>query len=466
MAKIFLFVLFGALLVSCNSPSTPVTLEGDQFYAMDFTNDSYYKVAAEILVEGEKCVIWAEKGSGIDKTAARGIAYVYDTVIRPRIVDAFGMKNINKNITVNGETVKYNFNDILDYANWLAGKENRKLTVLLLDIKDGFKDPATDPYIAGYFFSGNFLQRDYGGYSNGCDMIYMDTYPGLRMRSEQTYATFSHELQHLINYATSKYLERRPMDTWIDEGLSSQAEHIYFGKNIEDKGKWFSEDNYGTIAKGNNFFVWDNHPEESMAILDEYATVYMFFRWLYLQADSGLKKSIFLDIATSNLSDHGIITGVAKGIRSEWADWDALLGSWLAANYYPKNAVDGYKGDSFFQETIRITPIQTKDNTISLYPGEGVYSVIRDPYTPPANGAHIRYAELTKGASKVMLTFNANTDNDNKTARPETGELTGISPPGSRIRMVVGEDIQTEKTPVGSYVIDARDASRILGRDK
>jgi hypothetical protein len=309
-------------------------------------------------------------------------------------------------------------------------------------------------------------------------MIYVDTYPSLNpgliskypQLEQQTYSTFAHELQHLINFATTT-LKRKdsngnpiPMDTWIDEGLSSQAEQIYLGKNMEEHCKRFSKDEYGTIAKGNNFFVWDNHPEEPMAILDEYDTVYLFFRWLYLQADDTLKATIFKDIETSDKSDHTVITNVAKKIRPEWGNWDTLLSAWLAANYYPKNSY-GYKGDSYFQENIKVKPLTIKSTP--LYPGEGVYSRINGSFPTPSPSGNIRYAELNDSASKALLTFNASTNSDKETAKQETGTLTGVaasvsSAPNSRTAI---EDAQTE-TYNGPYVIDARDISRILGRNR
>jgi hypothetical protein len=456
MTKILPAMLFAVLLLSCKDPSDQNILEVNQFYAQNITDGSYYKVTAELLAEGKKCVIWAEKGCGVTKGQAEEIANKYDTVIRPRIADAFAMKNIDYK--------GYHFDDILDFANWLAGRTNRKLTVLLLDIKDGFKDENNDPYVAGYFDSANFYNHET---SNKCDMIYVDTYPGLRKHHEQTYATFAHELQHLINFATTIAKERSStMDTWIDEGLSSQAEHIYYGTYVFERCGWFSDDIKKTIANGNNFFVWGNHSEEPMAILDDYATVYMFFRWLYLQAGSVLQSSIFYDIETSPLSNHEIVTNVASQINSEWADWDKLLKSCLTANYYPADPVYGYKGDNYFQ-TIKAKTITVE--TIPLYPGEGVYSIIKDPFpTPPTSGS-IHYEELNDGKSKALLTYNVNTSNSKLTA-PETGTLTGVSPsvsfsPGSRMSSNAIQTEQTDKTHTGPYVIDARDFPGRFGRN-
>jgi hypothetical protein len=448
MTKLFPAMLLAALLVSCDMHKDfDIPLDPDQFYAINFSNNTFYKVRAKVLATGDRCVIWAENGSDVTEAQAKNIANEYDNKIRPQIVDAFGMKDI-----VGG-------GDILDYANRLSGKNDGKLTILLLDIKDDYKNKDTDPYVAGYFYSGNFYAKN-TQFSNGCDMIYVDTYPGLKLREKETYATFAHELQHLINYATAQKIGRGPMDTWIDEGLSSQAEHIYVGDNIKrDKVIRFNE--AGTIARGNNFFVWDNHKEDKMAILDEYATVYLFFRWLYLHANPELKTTIFRDIETSGLSDHTVITNVAQKIRPEWVNWETLLRSWLAANYNPADAVYGYNDSDFSNGTNKIMVKTITEKTIKLYPGEGVYSKINGSFTPPPPSGNIRYEELVKGADKALLTFNANTNNKS-TAEP--GSLTGVSASVSPMAI----DAKQTETYTGPYVIDARDYNYagILGRNK
>lgn len=458
MHKFFLTVLLAALVFSCDNFLGEETLEANQFYAKNLATGSFYKVAADLLAEGRKCVVWAEKGSGVSGEQARKIANEYDENIRDKIVDAFGMKDFDYRDN--------HFDDILDYANWLAGRSNRKLTVLLLDIKD--KYPETNAYVAGYFYPGNFYSRNQN-YSNGCDMIYIDTNPGMK-HPETAYMTFAHELQHLINYATTTLTGRHAMDTWIDEGLSSQAEHIYNGGNIVEKCNRIRYDPKGTIAKGNNFFVWDNHLEVPDAILDEYATVYVFFRWLYLQA--GSPPQFFYEIETSGLSDYSAITNVAKNINSDWNNWEKLLGSWLAANYYPANADYGYKGDSYLQGAIKVKTIS--DKSIKLYPGEGVYSKINSSYTPPASGANIRYAGLSGSSSGIseappfassdtLLTFNANINNK---STQEPGSLTGVSAGISAVKSPIATDGGQEETHNGPYVIDARDLPGWLGRSK
>jgi len=453
--------LFTAMLVSCSnltqkSNDDLSSLGKNEFYAQDMKTGKYYKVKAKKMYEGLKCVIWAEEGSGITQAKAEEIANEYDTIIRPKVVGTFSKKNFPFSIKIKEETVTYNFDDMLDFANWIVDRQDKKLTILLLNIKDDFLK--TDSYVAGYFFGGNFYPKGKiegtGHYSNSRDMIYVDTDPGLKMKPNQTYATFAHELQHLINFVTTVQMGRNfLMDTWVDEGLSSQAEYLYLGENPSEKCEWFKEDIIGTIAKGNNFFVWDNHREEPLAILDDYATVYLFFRWLYLQANQKSLSDIFLKIETSEKYDYHAVIDVAKQIDPTWGSWETLLRTWLAANYYPKNSSYGYTGDVLRE--IKVNPIAGQ--TISLYPGEGVYSIISPSFSAETSG-NIHYAGLTETTinpsspynEKVLLTFNANIKN---TALPETGRLTGVFPPASRS---AARNIQTE-TSTGPYVIDARD---------
>lgn len=471
MALLILTALLALLALSCdflfdlgnivtNEDRLP-ELGENEFYAQNMSTNKYYKVKAEKLAIGKNCVIWVETGSGVSRETAEEFAYKYDNDIRNKILGAFGMDEF-----LDIESSIY-FDDILHYANYLAeSPDDRKLTVLLLNIKDGYKDPKTDSYVAGYFFSGNFWSAGYNAsgsitfYSNARDMIYIDTYPGLSLKPDDTYATFAHELQHLINWVTAVQMGKRPMDTWIDEGLSSQAEHIYYGSHPTDKCEWFKKDPNKTLAQGNNFFAWGNRKESPLAILDDYATVYMFFRWLYLQADTGMQQTIFREITTSNYYDHNIIANLAQRINPEWNSWEAVLRAWMVANYFPKNAY-GYKNDSFLQDEV-VVPRNTSGTTIMLYPGEGVYSPIQNSYSPGlASGGNIRYVGVSSSAldltapytGQVLLTFNANTDT---TSSRETGSLTGRQASVSRMADSAPEF-------AGPYALDARD---VLGRDQ
>ena len=458
-----LIALFSVLLASCKFPDPSVEETDDSeegfFYARYMTanaqnlpDNGFYKVKAEKLWAGAKCEIWAETDSGVTKAEAEKIAREYEGNIRPCIIDAFS----EKNFTYSFDDIEYSFENMLDFANWLTGRDSGKLTILLLDIRDGFQGETSDSYVAGYFYSGNFAPvGDNNYYSNGRDMIYVDTNPGLKEYATQAYATFAHELQHLVNFVTCVWLNKGLTDIWVNEGLSSYAEYLYLGEHPDDKIAWLG-DRRNTISTGNNFFVWGNHSDKPLAILDDYTTAYLFFRWLYLQADAvpGLPSRIFRDIAHSGHSDYRAVTSVAALIDPSWNSWEVLLRSWLIANYFPYSS-NGYTDDAELQKALKIAP--AAGNSIALYPGEGVYSIINDPYSA-VNTGKIRYVQLDSDTGKVLLTFNAN---ENNKAEHETGFLTGFSA-SVTASQTAAENARSGKR-VRPYVVDAQD---MLGRDQ
>jgi hypothetical protein len=429
--RTLLVILIGFLFLSCDFDFDDD--DAKTFWAKNIKTGSDYKVKAELLATGDYCNIWVEKGSGINKTQAKNIADEYDKKIHFQMIEVFGLEN--PSFTYKGNVMT--FSDIMEFADWL-GDEDGKLCILLLDIKDDYKKDVNESYVAGYFWNGNFL--DVTG-SNYCDMIYIDTYPGMVGENiEEAYSTLAHEMQHLMNYVTTRIKRSTPMDTWIDEGLSSAAEYIINKEHSSDRIDWYNGNGYseanikGLIDQGNNFYVWNNHKETQYAILDDYATVYLFFQWLRLQNDIGVYRKII----SSTSSDYQAVT-TATG-----KDWDYLLKNWMAANYINAgNGIYGYGGE------ISVTAHTFTSGTtqVSLYPGEGVYSLTTSGDTMPSQSGKINYAGLSKTSATVnnninadgaLLTYNINTVLD---ASAEIGTTTGkaasviIKPGSSRAAM-------------------------------
>jgi hypothetical protein len=446
-------------------------LENRSFWAQDLRDNKFYKTEAVRLCDGEKCVIWGEESAGVTQKTAELIAKEYDTNIYTKIVDVFGMKDIRGE---NGVSI----GNSLDMADYMTPDRDGKLTILLLDIKDSYKQGSQDSYTAGYFDPRNLYRNDnyYISNSNETDMMYLDTYPS-ELTSQTSYATFAHELQHLINHVNTRVIERESsMDTWIDEGLSSAAEYIYTGDHPEMRYKWFIYDTEGTIARGNNFFVWDNHPEKTSAILDEYATVYLFFQWLRLQSHGGQTDDgygIYRAIATSENHDQNAVVNAAKNFFEEpqyAADWETLLRTWLAANYINKSSGPyGYRNT----DKLKLVRVSTIGGTTqTLYPGEGVYSSITGGtgFTPRSGGGtNIRYGGLRSNgdtdfegisySGDGLLTFNINIDS--RKGGTETGYLTGRSSTG--VSAAASRQIGQISGP---FLVDARDIGGIREQER
>jgi hypothetical protein len=260
--------------------------------------------------------------------------------------------------------------------------------------------------------------------------------------------------------------DEKSMDIWIDEGLSSAAEYIYLNSHVSNRYEWYNKDPQKTIAQGNNFFVWGNLNNNS--VLDDYATVYLFFQWLRLQAGG---TAIYKDIMRSPYTDYRAVTEAAtKNITwyNNANNWPALLETWLAANYI--NAATGKYGYLADGELKDIVTHNAPDGTTSLelLPGEGVYSA-----TDSDNGitndlnSYAGYVALNKKDGNVsdtktyqdgvLLSYNRN---ENNTGQKTTVNLASLSDAKSAVSVSLrrnGNLVSDGKIAEGPFRIDARD---------
>jgi hypothetical protein len=431
MKKLVLVLLTAVAVFAvtgCDFDDPKEEIKGN-FWAQYYNTRKYYRIDAEKLAENLRCEVWVEKGSGVTSATAKKIADEYITNIYPKMMQTFGYTINDRDL---GKV------DTMQIAHYLpTGKTSgAKLTILLLDIKDGYQKEG-DPYVAGYFTPYNLFKYEY---SNVRDMIYMDTYPS-DPDSTDSFGTLAHEMQHLMNFVSSVLFrfdgeDLNLTDTWVDEGLSGAAEWVYSGQHPEERWGYYNKDRSRLIAKGNNFFVWDNHNDNPLAILDDYATVYLFFQYLRLQ--SAKPNDIYIEILTSEHYDYQAVT-TAEDINSHHKNnWQLLLRDWHAANYTnATTGLYGYKNDSILKD-IKAPIFPLTATAVDLFPGEGVYSITNTAESVPTASGNIKYAGLsstgstpndtTGFANGARLTYNVNTVNDDEEPS-ESGSTTGIAPP-------------------------------------
>ena len=433
-----------------------------KFWAQNMATEDYYQTNAKLLYEGIHCNVWVETTSGKTAAAAKQVADAYDQIIYQKMIDTFSFSNLSDEYGT--------YSNAMEFADEALGDKDGKLCILLLDIKDDYKKN-DDPYVEGYFWAGDLYN---GEHSNSSDMIYIDTNPG-EPGSKESNMTLAHEMQHLMNFATTSLVREFEMDVWIDEGLSAAAEWIYTNEHSQDKIQSYNENWSELIDKGNNFFVWDNHQDNPYAIIDDYSTVYLFFQWLRIQANG---PGIYKDIITSEEYDYFAVTEAAGDkIDGDYGDgsWDLLLRDWLAANYIKAAAGRyGYGNDAVLKD-ITSHILTTAETTIDLYPGEGVYSKVDATFTDiPVEGDYIKYAGLNKTIPQVsddsvftngvLLTYNTDVYFDiyDPDYQPtiEEGAITGIASIG--IAPAQGRFVTT---PPRSFRIDARDLLRRNGAE-
>jgi len=281
--------------------------------------------------------------------------------------------------------------------------------------------------VAGYFFPQDFFPKSTYPNSNERKMIYINsrinTNPGT-LGWDVLNDTIAHEMMHLINFALSvaKRLDGNlvyELDIWIDEGLAGAAEWVWSGVHREHNWRHYNEDPTGMIARGNNFFVWGNHISTNpAAILDDYATAYLFFHWLRLQAGN---TGIYRNIAYSRFYDLQAVTTAANTVMPgrSYNDWRTLLKTWLAANYInAPTGPYGYRNDPTLRQ-VQASYLAGSTSSFLLAPGEGIYT---QKTSMPAETTFIKYAGLPErhstaapidtGASEfsALLSYNVNTN--------------------------------------------------------
>ena len=373
--------------------------------AMNVESGLFDAVTCYKAYEGVYSIIYVESGSNVTIADAIATADEFDTSIYQQIVSNFGNP---EDVDANGKTILF-----------------------LLDIQDGYT--GSGGYVAGFFDPTHMYDTSTQTYSNEADMLFMDIYPSV-VGSEEFYSTIAHEFQHLINFSNTTLVNGVSQDLWINEGLSSGAEYVYSGEVNQNRVDWFNADPLGTIAYGNNFFVWNGYWEsqEADAVLDNYATVNLFFQWLRIHASNG--TGIYKEILSSSNRDYRAVTGAASTyISSSFGTWSTLLRTWHIANIICRTS--GYYG--YDQELSVAMPGFASSNNYEwvFSPGEGIVSAmpVAGSNTPPASGTNIRYCgiDISTGSidtiapysGDIAFVFNANTDN---TSADETGYVANI----------------------------------------
>jgi len=371
---------------------------GRKFNVMDLRDNSWYTVDAGLWATGNYVKVYVAPNALLTSAWAKKIATEFDENIYGKITENFGSP--------------------------LDVNEDGKVTLLLLDIRDGYVSGGS--YIGGFFQNAHMYSVADQAHSNESDMLFLDTYPQVA-GSDDFYDTVAHEFQHLVNFSNTVAETGTAQDLWINEGLSAGAEYVYTGSLSDSRINYYNNDPYHTLIAGNNFYVWNGYWEYYYpdSVLDNYSTVYLFFQWLRIQASNGI--GIYKEILASDFRDYRAVTEAATSrIDSSLSNWETLLSTWLVANvYYRPSGLLGYKG--IISNLSRRVYVPQDGLEIQLFPGEAIGSLLNEQgaessYTPETgSGDNMRYRGLSVStfqvddtapySGQVCMIFNANPDN-------------------------------------------------------
>lgn len=237
----------------------------------------------ELVYEGTYCTIWGEVGDKkFTLDVAKQIAKEYDEKIYPTLTDYF--------LDESAYDKKYfEFKGI--------GDGDGKLAIACHEVDKGTY-PGYGPYKSGYFSSKD-LKGDTA--SEPIDLVHIRTYPGLTFEPggdynpANAYGTFSHELQHLLNYYA--YLDyfyshngAKGCPTWLNEGMSEASSSLCGYSDVEDR--IWQYNGSALVRDGLSFMDWQ-------ASLENYAMSSFFTQYMITQSKSGAR--VFKNAYNSDL---------------------------------------------------------------------------------------------------------------------------------------------------------------------
>ncbi len=329
-----------------------------EFWVYNFRTNSRYQITATLQYLGGKSEVWAEDTEVITQSRASQIGQEFNNVIYSLVTTYF-----------------YTPSDV---------SGNGRVAILCFDIQDNFEN--TGAYVAGYFDAGDLYNTTY---SNRMEIFYIDTYPTMHYpRSNppnvsRAFSTIVHEFQHMVNFNRNRIVEGgSSMPTWLNEGMSMAAEHIYGGA-LSGRISYYNRSS--SIQNGHSLLRWGDNGDR----LANYALSYLFLQ--YVREQCGQGDWIFREMLLDSANDYRAVENVIK----KYVDPNMSLGEFmtsfrLALLLKESSGLYGFNG-SFSNISTRMYT----GNGKTLYGGATLFKSINDSFTDPGNGgSSIQYVGI------------------------------------------------------------------------
>ena len=289
------------------------------FTTLNFQNDKYETITAELKYSGNKADIWVHEDKISDAQAIL-VGKEFDNKIYSLINENFGEES-----------------DV---------DRNSKINILIYDIKDNYG--YSNSFTQGYFNPNDLYNTKN---SNKGEILYIDTYPTMDVTDydgnqgiESLYTIIVHEFQHMVSFNENKIKENgEQLDTWIDEGLSMAAERMYTKTPRMDRIEYYNRSN--GIVNGHSLLYWDYNYDT----LANYSLSYLFMEYLNLQLDKG--DSIYKEIINSKNNNYLAVEEVIKkylGANTTFGQFTTNFRLALALNQ--SSGKYGFKGKDGFDK--------------------------------------------------------------------------------------------------------------------
>ncbi len=256
----------------------------ETFWANNIATGKFEQISATLRAIGQHCHVYLEDGRDTSQAAIQKIQKQFDSQIYKVNTENFGSEN---NPGLDGDP---------------------KITLLMLDIQDGYTNP-NDGYVAGYFFAGDQMrQSEFESFSkvksNEREILYLDTYPCDPNASDYL-EIVAHEFQHMIHHN----LDRDEV-TWVNEGCS-QIAPVFCGFTPPGHYKLLKEDPDRSL---NNWAKWNPMPD--------YGQVYLWNQFIvdHCLPDAASRAGFFKALVASKKKSIGGYVEALKMVNRSFSD--------------------------------------------------------------------------------------------------------------------------------------------------
>ncbi|MBF0499783.1 MAG: hypothetical protein HQM09_06605 [Candidatus Riflebacteria bacterium] len=267
----------------------------EKFWTKNIKENTSVQIEAVCKAVGKNCYIFLEQGQSVSDAAIAKVQQDFDDKVYSTDTANFG-------------------------SEWKPGIDgDEKITLLMLDIQDGWTEGSKSGYVAGYFFAGDeFLQSQIPANipvkSNEREMMYLDIHPG-DPSSSNYLAVVAHEFQHMIHFIH----DPKEM-TWVNEACSQIATYLCGYGHQSQITSWMQTPN-------NSLTAWakDN-------MLANYGEVYLWNYYLlnrYMPTDAA-RAAFFRKLVDDK--SHGT-AGYEKLLKGLKTTFRTAFVEFMVANY-------------------------------------------------------------------------------------------------------------------------------------
>ena len=276
-------------------PNTTCTCSsGTPFWAADFTNNSLQCVCANLIDTGTHSRIFAENTFSLTPADVAWVKSAFDNDIYPADTANFGSE---PNPGIDGDPL---------------------ITILLMNIRDGYNGTTVKSYTAGYFDPGNEYPLTANPYSNRREMFYMNINPNLPLTQTAFNTTLAHEFQHMIHWEQKIHLRNLDDDIWLNEAMSEIAPTFLYGRNCS------------------RIYTYERDPSNSLTTWNgdifDYGIVYMWSEYYKEQFGGSIFKSMMTTTSTGITSVNQALAALpsSRTFTSTFNDLSIAIGSGIA----------------------------------------------------------------------------------------------------------------------------------------